>query len=162
MRSGHTCGPRGIDVEACGTRGNIDGCALPWDRHQGRSLGAGIHHRQERGEECRAVAEHFTDSQCGALVRLGTRGGAGALSYITGSCNLARRRWLRDQSRSRLSLLGANDGRTSVHMPENQTPSPRRYRDRHGDLARSVVTNAQSPLPVLRTGTQRLCTRNIH
>src|SRR6516162_1947840 len=73
----------------------------------------------------------------------------------------ARRRWLRDLSRSRLFIQrkGATHGLTAFHLSTNSSESIHRRRDRRAKPSRILEGHAEGRLPVLRGGARDLRAR---
>jgi hypothetical protein len=75
----------------------------------------------------------------------------------------ARRRWPRDQSRSRLFIQrkGATHGLTAFHLSTNSSETIHRRRDRRAKPSRVLEGNAEGRLPVLRGGARDRRARSV-
>jgi hypothetical protein len=75
----------------------------------------------------------------------------------------ARRRWPRDQSRSRLFIQrkGATHGLTAFHLSTNSSETIHRRRDRRAKPSRVLEGNAEGRLPVLRGGARDRRPRSV-
>jgi hypothetical protein len=75
----------------------------------------------------------------------------------------ARRRWLRDLSRSRLFIQrkGAIHGLTAFHLSTNSSESIHRRRDRRAEPSRVLEDNAEGRLPALWGGARDRRARSV-
>jgi hypothetical protein len=134
-----------------------------------RSRATGASHRNiERYS--RLLATELTDleaavpaqTDCGGALsgRLGSESGVVFIHHGQRPC--ARRRWLRDPSRSRLYKERSRRCPPFFHLSDNTPASAHRHRDRRAKPSSRLEGNAQRQMPTLWRGAPNLSARDIY